>query len=139
MRIPYRLCNHYTGTLSHVFCIPLPATREASLRPTAHLPHPARLPRPGSMLTHANLIANTAGRLVNFTTRTPRPVHPHPGAVLTHGNLVANAAGTATLMVDFAPGDRHLSYLPLAHIYERSNIVLVGAHGRVYVLSCAVY
>lgn len=82
------------------------------------------------MLTHANLIANTAGRLVNFTTRTPRPVHPHPGAVLTHGNLVANAAGTATLMVDFAPGDRHLSYLPLAHIYERSNIVLVGAQGH---------
>lgn len=47
------------------------------------------------------------------------------GAVLTHANLIANAAGTSTMLTESTPGDRHLSYLPLAHIYERVNIVLV--------------
>ncbi|CAI7778685.1 unnamed protein product [Closterium sp. NIES-53] len=43
------------------------------------------------------------------------------GAMLTQGAMVASAAGTlfnATLF----PGDVYLSYLPLAHIYERMNM-----------------
>jgi long-chain acyl-CoA synthetase len=49
------------------------------------------------------------------------------GAVLTHVNLISNAAGTTHILTDlFQAGDRHLSYLPLAHIYERVNVLLVN-------------
>jgi long-subunit acyl-CoA synthetase (AMP-forming) len=44
------------------------------------------------------------------------------GAVLTHGNLIANSAG-CSCFVEFSPGDVHISYLPLAHIYERVNTI----------------
>ncbi|KAG2500825.1 hypothetical protein HYH03_001587 [Edaphochlamys debaryana] len=78
--------------------------------PRAHIP-----PKPSDIAT----LCYTSG-----TTGTPK------GAVLTHGNLIANAAGTATLLVDSTPGDRHLSYLPLAHIYERVNVVLLTYLGN---------
>lgn len=62
---------------------------------------------------------------------TPSTLFHHPfsaGAVLTHVNLISNAAGTSYILSDhFQAGDRHLSYLPLAHIYERVNVVLVRA------------
>lgn len=46
------------------------------------------------------------------------------GALLSHANLIANSAGTAAVLGTlWTAGDRHLSYLPLAHIYERVNIV----------------
>ncbi|GFR46921.1 hypothetical protein Agub_g8568 [Astrephomene gubernaculifera] len=73
--------------------------------PRAHLP-----PKPSDTAT----LCYTSG-----TTGQPK------GAILTHANLVANAAGTSTLLPDTTPGDRHLSYLPLAHIYERINMVLL--------------
>jgi long-chain acyl-CoA synthetase len=44
--------------------------------------------------------------------------------MLTHSNLIADAAGTAALLDEFQPGDRHISYLPLAHIYERNNMTV---------------
>lgn len=47
-----------------------------------------------------------------------------PGAMLSHANLIADAAGTAALLESFTPGDRHISYLPLAHIYERNNLTM---------------
>ncbi|GLC43806.1 hypothetical protein PLESTB_000909900 [Pleodorina starrii] len=78
--------------------------------PRAHLP-----PKPSDIAT----LCYTSG-----TTGQPK------GAVLTHGNLIANAAGTSTLLPESAPGDRHLSYLPLAHIYERVNIVLLTHLGN---------
>lgn len=59
------------------------------------------------------------------TTGTPK------GALLTHGNLISSMAGVRSYgdaVFDFR--DRHLSYLPLAHIFERvviSQILLVGA------------
>jgi long-subunit acyl-CoA synthetase (AMP-forming) len=49
------------------------------------------------------------------------------GAVLTHSNLIASAAGTCTVLDRWGPGDRHICYLPLAHIYERINLVGQGA------------
>lgn len=52
------------------------------------------------------------------TTGTPK------GAVISHGNLIANAAGSS-LNVQFYPSDVYISYLPLAHIYERVNQVLL--------------
>jgi hypothetical protein len=44
--------------------------------------------------------------------------------MLSHANLIADAAGTAALLEDFQPGNRHISYLPLAHIYERNNMTV---------------
>lgn len=53
--------------------------------------------------------------------------------MLTHRGLVANAAGAALLTAElFAPGrepSRHISYLPLAHIYERFNVTLQAHFG----------
>ncbi|TVU26988.1 hypothetical protein EJB05_29566, partial [Eragrostis curvula] len=42
------------------------------------------------------------------------------GVVLSHDNLIANAAGSS-LDVKFYSSDVYISYLPLAHIYERMN------------------
>jgi long-chain acyl-CoA synthetase len=59
------------------------------------------------------------------TTGTPK------GALLTHGNMVSAMAGYSIFgdMV-FCLTDRHLSYLPLPHIFERcvmSQILTAGA------------
>ena len=81
-------------------------------------PHPHKPPRPSDVA----LINYTSG-----TTGVPK------GAVLTHGSLIANAAGGAALVVDIFPYDgpqpRHISYLPLAHIYERFNVTLQTYYG----------
>ncbi|CAN1232892.1 Long chain acyl-CoA synthetase 7, peroxisomal [Linum perenne] len=42
------------------------------------------------------------------------------GVVLTHGNLISSVAG-ASLSIKFCSSDIYISYLPLAHIYERTN------------------
>lgn len=44
------------------------------------------------------------------------------GAVLSHANLVADAAGSFRIL-RAGPGDVHVSYLPLAHIYERVTVL----------------
>eukprot|EP00878_Enallax_costatus_P000737 GHUV01000851.1.p1 GENE.GHUV01000851.1~~GHUV01000851.1.p1 ORF type:complete len:760 (+),score=146.74 GHUV01000851.1:92-2281(+) len=72
--------------------------------PRAHVP-----PRPSDIAT----ICYTSG-----TTGTPK------GAVLSHANLIADAAGTVELLEEWMPGDKHISYLPLAHIYERNNMTV---------------
>ncbi|KAL8166384.1 LOW QUALITY PROTEIN: hypothetical protein V2J09_007883 [Rumex salicifolius] len=54
------------------------------------------------------------------TTGTPK------GAVLTHGNIIANVVGSSfALRLD--PNDVYLSYLPLAHAYERV-VQVASAH-----------
>ncbi|PKI59210.1 hypothetical protein CRG98_020373, partial [Punica granatum] len=70
-------------------------------------------PKPDDIAT----ICYTSG-----TTGTPK------GAVLTHGNLIANVAGS-TFSVKFYPSDVYISYLPLAHIYERVNQVMTVYFG----------
>lgn len=80
-------------------------------------PHPHRPPQPSDVA----LLNYTSG-----TTGVPK------GAVLTHGSLIANTAGCARLVAPlFVPGDpiRHISYLPLAHIYERFNVTLQAYFG----------
>lgn len=76
-------------------------------------PRPHKPPGPGDVA----LINYTSG-----TTGVPK------GAVLTHIALVANAAGCARLVAELFQSDdqqhRHISYLPLAHIYERFNLTL---------------
>jgi len=69
---------------------------------------PPRRPAPGDTA----LLCYTSG-----TTGVPK------GAVLTHGALVANAAGSRAVANLGGPGDVHISYLPLAHIYERVNFL----------------
>ena len=80
-------------------------------------PTPHRPPAPSDVA----LINYTSG-----TTGVPK------GAVLTHAGLIANVAGV-TPQVDAAlpPGDpqRHISYLPLAHIYERFNVTMMTYFG----------
>ncbi|KAF5786349.1 putative long-chain-fatty-acid--CoA ligase [Helianthus annuus] len=56
------------------------------------------------------------------TTGTPK------GAVLSHGNLIANVAG-GSLGIRFYPSDVYISYLPLAHIYERTNQIILAYYG----------
>ncbi|KAK9919832.1 hypothetical protein M0R45_028407 [Rubus argutus] len=51
------------------------------------------------------------------TSGTPK------GVVLTHGNLIASCAGFSRSF-RFYPNDIYLSYLPLAHIYERANVIV---------------
>ncbi|KAL3160851.1 hypothetical protein ABBQ38_009253 [Trebouxia sp. C0009 RCD-2024] len=80
--------------------------------PKAHIP-----PSPTDLCT----ICYTSG-----TTGVPK------GAMLTHGNVVADSAGMVRVThvapgivrsaygeEEHVPGDRYISYLPLAHIYER--------------------
>ncbi|CAI9776320.1 unnamed protein product [Fraxinus pennsylvanica] len=70
-------------------------------------------PRPDDVAT----VCYTSG-----TTGTPK------GAVLTHGNLIANVAG-ASMSIKLYPSDLYISYLPLAHIYERANQISVVYFG----------
>ncbi len=48
------------------------------------------------------------------------------GVMLTHRNLASNAWG-ATSLLEFGPGDVLLSFLPLAHVFERA-----GGHFAAY-------
>ncbi|KAG5554772.1 hypothetical protein RHGRI_012361 [Rhododendron griersonianum] len=70
-------------------------------------------PKPDDVAT----ICYTSG-----TTGTPK------GAVLSHGNLIADVAGSS-LAVKFHSSDVFISYLPLAHIYERANQVTCAHYG----------
>ncbi|OIT35810.1 PREDICTED: long chain acyl-CoA synthetase 6, peroxisomal-like [Nicotiana attenuata] len=56
------------------------------------------------------------------TTGTPK------GVVLSHANLIASVAGM-TLSIKFYPSDIYISYLPLAHIYERANQITSAYYG----------
>jgi long-chain acyl-CoA synthetase len=70
-------------------------------------------PKPDDVAT----ICYTSG-----TTGTPK------GAVLSHGNLIANVAG-ATFSTKIFPSDIYISYLPLAHIFERVNQIMLVYFG----------
>ncbi len=53
------------------------------------------------------------------------------GVMLTHENLCTNTQSALDL-VQFGPGDRHLSFLPLCHSFERTGgylaVIAAGAH-----------
>lgn len=55
--------------------------------------------------------------LIIGTTGNPK------GAMLTHGNMVA-VQRAADFQVEILASDVHISYLPLAHVFER--VVLLG-------------
>uniref|UniRef100_A0A166H571 AMP-dependent synthetase/ligase domain-containing protein n=1 Tax=Daucus carota subsp. sativus TaxID=79200 RepID=A0A166H571_DAUCS len=74
---------------------------------------PFRPPKPADIAT----ICYTSG-----TTGNPK------GAVLSHGGLIANVAG-ATYKIIWNTSDVYISYLPLAHIYERYHQIMVPYYG----------
>ena len=76
-------------------------------------PRSARPPEPSD--THT--ICYTSG-----TTGVPK------GVVLSHGQILANTCGIMDY-VPLATADAYLSYLPLAHIYERVNLYLLPLNG----------
>uniref|UniRef100_A0A673C8P4 Arachidonate--CoA ligase n=1 Tax=Sphaeramia orbicularis TaxID=375764 RepID=A0A673C8P4_9TELE len=57
----------------------------------------------------------------------------HPkGAMLTHGNIVSNCSAfirTTEVSCPMRPSDVHISYLPLAHMFERVVQGVMIAHG----------
>lgn len=58
------------------------------------------------------------------------------GVILTHGNVVATVCGCIRGPLAYGPGgdltistkDKHMSYLPAAHVFERAITFLVFAH-----------
>ena len=56
--------------------------------------------------------------------------------MLTHANIIASAAGGSETLQDVGPTDVHVSYLPLAHIYERSNVSFLTRRGAAIGSSC---
>lgn len=78
--------------------------------PSVHIP-----PSPEDLAT----ICYTSG-----TTGLPK------GVLLTHGNLIADAAGCVTSgIIELLSSDVHLSYLPLAHMFEQLIILLITYAG----------
>ena len=57
------------------------------------------------------------------TTGTPK------GAMLTHGNITGVVAGGMLVGIQVGPQDVHLSYLPLAHMFERVVQAIAFASG----------
>jgi len=47
------------------------------------------------------------------------------GAMLTHGNIIADVAGVVISGIEIEPRDVHVSYLPLAHMFERCVVVAI--------------
>ncbi len=81
-------------------------------RPLPHVP-----PKSSDVCT----ICYTSG-----TTGVPK------GAILTHGNFAAGAAGAASAGVDLVASDVHISYLPLAHVFERLvQVALIRRGGSI--------
>ncbi|KIO29189.1 hypothetical protein M407DRAFT_21758 [Tulasnella calospora MUT 4182] len=81
-------------------------------------------------LGHANIIAPIpcTGDMVTTICYTSGTTNVPKGVVLTHRNLVSAALSNAHGL-DFVDGASVLSYLPLAHIYERAVEILIMALG----------
>ena len=82
-------------------------------------PVPEKLPAPSDILC----ISYTSG-----TTGNPK------GAMLTHSNMIATLRAAAySILLD--PTDSHISYLPMAHIFEKvliNCVALCGASAGFY-------
>ncbi|VFQ69099.1 unnamed protein product [Cuscuta campestris] len=99
------IANH--AGIEAIFCVPdTMNTGRSNIQPF----YP---PKPEDIAT----ICYTSG-----TTGTPK------GVVLSHANLIASVAGS-TLATQFYPSDIYISYLPLAHIYERANQIASAYFG----------
>ncbi|XP_022683428.1 uncharacterized protein LOC101770882 isoform X2 [Setaria italica] len=102
------LCHFMTLLIKLIWdnvCISGPLCKSQQMGKAS--PQPFRPPKAEDVDT----ICYTSG-----TTGTPK------GAVISHENLIANVAGS-NLNIKFYPSDVYISYLPLAHIYERVNQV----------------
>lgn len=77
-------------------------------------PYVAEPPTPGDWFT----IMYTSG-----STGNPK------GVLLTHGNMIAEVTGTVHAGLEFNQDEVHMSYLPLAHSFERTITATVTAFG----------
>eukprot|EP01102_Stenamoeba_stenopodia_P012401 TRINITY_DN3916_c0_g1_i1.p1 TRINITY_DN3916_c0_g1~~TRINITY_DN3916_c0_g1_i1.p1 ORF type:complete len:689 (-),score=164.93 TRINITY_DN3916_c0_g1_i1:125-2191(-) len=80
----------------------------------AFSPIPPNPPKPEDLAT----IMYTSG-----TTGMPK------GVLLTHRNVVATVAGAISQGINVYPDDVHISYLPMAHIFERAIQVAFFGNG----------
>ena len=87
-------------------------TEALTLGEEQRIPH--RPPQPEDIAS----ICYTSG-----TTGAPK------GAILTHRNLSAPSNGLRLSGVVLYPGDVHISYLPLAHVFERSVVTCLLSVG----------
>lgn len=92
----------------HVF--PLSAIIQTGAKSTSVLPDPV----PDSIFT----LCYTSG-----TTGDPK------GAMLSHYSVLVEIAALRKLGIDISEPDYHLSYLPLAHIFERAISMYVMVQG----------
>lgn len=51
------------------------------------------------------------------------------GVLLTHANMIAELAGVLHADLEFVPDEVHMSYLPLAHSFERTIATAIVAFG----------
>ncbi|KAH9689257.1 Long chain acyl-CoA synthetase 7 (peroxisomal) [Citrus sinensis] len=116
--------NH--AEIEAIFCIPQTLNMLLSFIseiPSVHLIVVRTYKVVGGKDEHLPSLPSTSGvKLISYLQLQSQ------GAVLTHGNLISNVAGFS-LMVQFYPSDIYMSYLPLAHIYERANQIVSVYYG----------
>ncbi|GAY60115.1 hypothetical protein CUMW_199570 [Citrus unshiu] len=133
--------NH--AEIEAIFCIP--QTLNMLLSFISEIPSVHLIVVVGGKDEHLPSLPSTSGvKLISYLQlqsqgcSSPQPFCPpkpediaticYTSAVLTHGNLISNVAGFS-LMVQFYPSDIYMSYLPLAHIYERANQIVSVYYG----------
>ncbi|KAH9755057.1 Long chain acyl-CoA synthetase 7 (peroxisomal) [Citrus sinensis] len=111
--------NH--AEIEAIFCIP--QTLNTLLSFISEIPSVHLIVVVGGKDEHLPSLPSTSGvKLISYLQLQSQ------GVVLTHGNLISNVAGFS-LMVQFYPSDIYMSYLPLAHIYERANQIVSVYYG----------
>ncbi|KAL2942078.1 Long chain acyl-CoA synthetase 7 peroxisomal [Bienertia sinuspersici] len=139
------IVNH--ADVQAIFCVP--ETLNALLSFLSEIPtvrcggvdeHLPSLPQASGvkLISYSKLLSQGRARLQPFCPPTPDDVATicytsgttgtPKGVVLTHGNLIASTAGMS-IPVRFYPTDVYISYLPLAHIYERANQIMSVYYG----------
>jgi long-chain acyl-CoA synthetase len=79
---------------------------------------------PGDVDEHAAAVKPDDLATLVYTSGT---TGPPKGAMLTHANITWTCAALHSVL-EFGPGDRRISYLPLCHIAERMTSHFLGIH-----------
>uniref|UniRef100_A0A0D9XWV0 Long-chain-fatty-acid--CoA ligase n=1 Tax=Leersia perrieri TaxID=77586 RepID=A0A0D9XWV0_9ORYZ len=137
------IVNH--ATVEAIFCVPqtlstllsfitqMPCVRLIVIVGGENANMPSTPPTTGvEIITYSRLLSQ--GKMSSQSFRPPKPedvaticytsgtTGTPKGVALSHGNLIANVAGTSLVI-------KYISYLPLAHIYERVNQVALLHYG----------
>ncbi|GER55391.1 long-chain-fatty-acid CoA ligase [Striga asiatica] len=113
------IVNH--ADIQAIFCVP--STLNTLLSFLSEIPSVRVIVVVDGVDEHLPSLPSTTGvELLSYTKLLSQ------GVVLTHGNLIASIAGM-TLVIKFNSSDIYISYLPLAHIYERANQIISVYYG----------